>query len=178
MTSATKLEDTWVHHVSSISEQELSATRVASPAELAELAGRLDILAVERLKVDYRLEPLARGRYRLTAQIEARVRQACVVTLDPVVSEINEAVDVEFRPASAIQTPGAEEQTILDAPEHEPIDGQRLAVGRVIVETLAAALPAFPRAADAELEQNEAGPAEGGTANPFAALAGWKPKDE
>ena len=76
----------------------------------------------------------------------------------------------------ALPEPVEVEQTILDVPEHEPIDDHKMAVGRVMIESLAAALPQFPRAAGAELEQTEAAPAGGGKVNPFAALEGWKPK--
>lgn len=178
MSNARGIEAEWIHAVSAVPEDGLEQEREASPAQCAALAATMDILAVESLHVRYRIEPLTKGRFRLAGELKARVSQACVVTLDPVATDIAEAIDVEFWPAGAIPVPDASEQNILDAPEHEPIEAQRLAVGRVIAETLAAALPAFPRSADAELEHNEAGPADGGSANPFAALAGWKSKEK
>lgn len=177
MTSARGIEADWVHPVSSIPAQGLALERRASPEQLADLAGEIGILAVESLQASYRLDPLPGGRFRLVGRIAARVSQACVVTLDPVITDIEEAVEVEFWPGAEIPVPDAAEQTILDAPEHEPIEAQRLAVGRVVAQTLAASLPAFPRSPDAELEQSQAGPADGGSASPFAALADWKPKE-
>lgn len=178
MSSARGIEVDWVHAVSAIPEHGLDQVRDATSEQRAALAAILDILAVESLRVSYRLEPMPRGRFKLTGELKARVVQACVVTLDPVATDVAEAVEVEFWPAGAVPVPDATEQTILDAPEHEPIEAQRLAVGRVLAETLAAALPAFPRTAEAELEQREAGPADGGSVSPFAALADWKPKEE
>lgn len=178
MTSSRGIETDWVHAVSAVPEQGLDQEREATPSQLAALAATLEVLAIERLRARYRLEPLPRGRFKLTGELLAKVSQACVVTLDPVVTEITEAVEVEFWPAGAIPVPDASEQTILDVAEHEPIEAQRLAVGRVFAETLAAALPAFPRSAGAALDQREAGPADGESIKPFAALAGWKPKQK
>jgi uncharacterized metal-binding protein YceD (DUF177 family) len=172
------IESAWLHPTSTIPDDGLAVERLASPAQLALLAEALGVVAVQNLRVSYRIDPMQRGRFRLSGMITARVTQPCVVTLDPVVSDIHEAVDVEFWPPGAVPVPDEAEQAILDAPEHEPIEAQRLAAGRVIAETLAAALPAFPRAPDAALEQREAGPTEGDAANPFAALAGWKPRGE
>ena len=178
MSITTAIETGWTHVTASIPEDGLDMERRASADELQGLAEWLDILAVERLQVHYRIAPLPRGRYHLTGELRARVTQACVVTLDPATSDVSDRLDVEFWPATALPEPVEAEQTILDIPEHEPIEDHRLAVGRVVIESLAAALPQFPRAAGAALEQTEAAPADGGTANPFAALAGWKSKKE
>ncbi len=170
------IESSWIHVTASIPEDGLAVERKAGAAELEGLAEGLDILAIERLQVRYRIDPMPRGRFRLTGELRARVTQACVVTLDPVTTDITDHIDVEFWPATALPEPVEVEQTILDVPEHEPIDDHKMAVGRVMIESLAAALPQFPRAAGAELEQTEAAPAGGGKVNPFAALEGWKPK--
>ena len=172
----------WSHTTAEIPLKGLDVTRDADVAQRTALAAMLDILGIERLRVTYRIEPAASGRYRLTGQIKARVAQACVVTLDPVISDVTDRMEVEFRPITGKEeiqggNPDAE-LAILDAEEFEPIEEHRLAVGRVVAETLAAALPRYPRGPDAALDQHEAGPAEGGTVNPFAALAGWKPKPE
>lgn len=172
------IESSWFHVTASIPEDGLAVERKAGATEIEGLAELLDILAIERLQVRYRIDAMPRGRFRLTGELQARVTQACVVTLDPVTTDITDHMDVEFWPAKALPEPAEAEQTILGVPEHEPIDDHRLAVGRVIIESLAAALPQFPRAAGAELEQTEAAPTGGGKVNPFAALAGWKPKPE
>lgn len=172
----------WSHTTAEIPTKGLDTVRNADAAQRTALAAVLEIPGIERLHVSYRIEPAASGRYRLTGQIRARVVQACVVTLDPVVNEVTDNLQVEFRPAGTKENaqtgnPDAE-LPILDAEEFEPIEEHRLAVGRVVAEALAATLPRYPRAADAALEQHEAGPAAGPTVNPFAALAGWKPKPE
>jgi uncharacterized metal-binding protein YceD (DUF177 family) len=173
------IEESWSHAVAEIPGRGLDMRRQASAAERASLASTLEILAVDRLDVVYRIAQLGDGRYRLTGTISADVSQACVVSLEPVPSTLEDRMDVEFR--VSLPPPGdAEEEgelSALEADEIEPVENGRIAVGRIVLETLAAALPAYPRAPGAELEQHEAGPAEPG-GGPFSALAGWKPKQD
>src|SRR5262245_10072852 len=169
-------EIAWSHHLAEIPAGGLEAERTASPTQLQAIAAALDLLAAEQLVVRYRIEPLPAGRYRLFGELDARVVQACVVTLDPVATDISEELTVEFWPSAQLPEPGSEEQGILAADEHEPIDNDRLDVGRVVFETLAAAIPPYPRAEDAALERHEVGPTTTGSSGSFAALADWKPK--
>lgn len=170
----------WSHATNEIPSRGLEQSRRATPEELLALASYLDIPAVERLEVAYRILPITGGRYRLAGSLSANVVQSCIVTLDPVPAPVEDRIDVVFRPAVDAKPESGSgpdaELSALEAEEEEPIDHNRLAIGRVVVETLAAALPAYPRAPGAELEQREAGPAGGGTTSPFAALADWKPR--
>ena len=168
----------WCHTTAEIPPRGLDAVRAASPQQCAAIATAVNIAAVGRLEVRYRIEHSANGRFRLTGNVRANVTQACVVTLDPVVSDLRDTIDVEFWPTPEMPQAGEEEQSILDAEEHELIESHRMAVGRIVVETLAAALPAYPRTADAALDTHEAGPEVSGKVSPFAALAGWKPKSD
>lgn len=169
----------WTHTTAEIPPRGLEVLRQADGDELKLLAAELHILGLERLEVAYAVKPLSGGRYRLSGKITGRAVQACIVTLDPVSTDISDSLTAEFRPEGdfPLETSAAEAEIgALEAEEYEPIEQHRLAIGRVIVETLASALPAYPRAPGAELEQHEAGPAGGGEANPFAVLADWKPK--
>ena len=180
-TPSIEIAATWTHTTAEATQRSLDLSRTATPEERAALAAALDIPGVEKLQVRYKIVPLAAGRFRLTGTVDARVVQACVVTLEPVETAIRGSIDVNFWPAADLARappPTEEEQPILDAEEHEPIEDHRIAVGRIVQETLAAALPPFPRAPGAELDRHEAGPADGGTPSPFAALAKWKPKPE
>ena len=167
---------TWRHGTADIPAKGLAVSRSADPRELAEAAGYLEIPAVEKLRVDYQIAPAPGGCYRMTGRLRARVVQPCGITLEPVRTDIDEEIDVEFREPEDMPESQGHEQEALEAVEHEPIENQSLAAGRVVLETLLAALPRFPRAEGASLEQSEAGPRDGGTAGPFAGLAGWKPK--
>jgi hypothetical protein len=176
MSTDTGIEAAWSHATSEIAATGLDAERIASETQRAAIAAALDLLALERLEVHYHIAPLPAGRYRLDGVLDARVVQACVVTLDPVATDIREELAVEFLPSPQLPEADSEEQGILDTEDHEPIENERLGVGRVAFETLAAALPPYPRSDDAALEKHEAAPATGDAPGPFSALAGWKPK--
>lgn len=169
----------WTHTTTEIAPKGLDIERHATAAELAACAQYLDILGVDRLVVSYRIKPLSGGRYSLSGKLEADVVQACVVSLDPVPATLNDAFEAEFRPGAAEpETADDEEIEALSATEFEPIENHRLDAGRIIVETLLAALPAYPRAPGAELESTEAVPPAAASTSPFAKLAALKPKDK
>lgn len=178
--AAAGISDAWSHVTAEIPPNGLQANLEATAEECRLLAAELGILAVDRLRFQYRIGPVSGGRYRLEGLLQASVVQACVVTLDPVPAVIEDRIGVEFRPDPVHETPGrlGEELPALEAEEYEPIEQNRLAIGRVVVETLLAALPPYPRAPGAELESREAGPSEPGATSPFAALADWKARKE
>ena len=78
----------------------------ASAEVRAALARPAGVDAVERLVAQLRSH-LARARRRACRRnaCSATVRQTCVVTLEPVVNEIDEAVDVDFAPPRARRPP-------------------------------------------------------------------------
>src|SRR5262245_47602676 len=96
------IEDSWFHTTAEIAAHGLSAERIATIEQRRALAVALDIIAIEQLDARYTIEPLPQGRYRLSGELKAKVAQACVVTLDPVVSDIDEQLAAEFWPPSAI----------------------------------------------------------------------------
>ena len=169
----------WSHALGEIGETGLARERRASEAERAALARALDTLAVTDLRAVYEIQPLARGRYQLTGDIEASVTQSCVVTLEPVDGRVAERFEAEFMPAGELA--GAERQEeemeALAAADLEPIVHERIEVGRVVYEQVAAALDPYPRKDGARLEQpgaSESGRDESG--GPFAALAKLRPR--
>jgi uncharacterized metal-binding protein YceD (DUF177 family) len=140
---------------------------VASPEERAALARRFDLLALDRLEAQVRLERLAGGLLRLAAALLAEVVQACVATLEPVRAQIDERFTLLYRSGvtageKAVVLSGAEEPV-------EPLSGDTLDSGEAVAQQLSLALDPYPRAPGA----TPAAPAD--TLNsPFAALAKWK----
>jgi hypothetical protein len=111
----------------------------------------------------------------VTGTIAATVGQDCVVTLEPIDSEIEEPVDLVFAPPAAptiVEEEGARiEVTPLDAPE--PIMGGSIDLGAIASEFLMLAIDPYPRKAGVVFEP----PAkEADTGGPFAALAALKKK--
>ena len=82
-----QIPDTGVHR-----EFEASA---AERQAMADLAGLRDVLSAH---AEFDVEPKSGGRVQVTGRVRARVGQTCVVTLDPIESEIDEEVDLTFAP--------------------------------------------------------------------------------
>jgi uncharacterized metal-binding protein YceD (DUF177 family) len=169
----------WVHRTSEIAGRRVSETHEVGPQDREELARMLDILSCDALKVSYTLEPLKNERFRLSGTLEAKVTQACVVTLDPVPSSISEQFSVELHPApEVVKIEGEpEEQEVLSSPDVEAYEDGRIDVGAIVYEVLSAALDPYPRKEGAEFEWVDPKiAADPAAVSPFAALAKLKPK--
>jgi hypothetical protein len=139
----------------------------ATPAERDALAERFNLLALDRLEAEVRLERLAGGLLRLSAALRADVVQACVVTLEPVRDLIDEPFTVLYRAGAdagetAVVLSGAAELI-------EPLPGDTLDIGEAVAQQLSLALDPYPRAPGAIA----AAPDER-RVSPFATLARWK----
>jgi uncharacterized metal-binding protein YceD (DUF177 family) len=139
----------------------------ATPAECAALAERFDLLALDRLEAEARLERLAGGLLRLSAALKAELVQACVITLEPVRDRIDEAFTLLYRAGAE----AGERAVVLSGTAElvEPLPGDILDIGEAVAQQLALALDPYPRAPGAI-----AAAPEEGRASPFAALAKWK----
>jgi len=149
-TNTTEL--TWEHAVRDVPPSGITGERDASPDELAAIARALGLIACTSLRVHYAIQPMSGERYRLSGRLHAEVTQACVVTLDPVEGTLEESFEATFWPREAMPEPESGELAIDDAPEPEPIVAGQIAVGRVVFESLAAALEPYPRKPGAVLD--------------------------
>lgn len=142
------------------------------PAEAAALASLLGAQAVRKLRFAGHLVPVAKDGWALEAALGATVVQTCVVTLEPVTTRIDETVRRAFIPGLK---GGAEiEVSPEEDDEIEPLR-DRIDLGRVAIEALALALPAYPRKEGANLGGGD----EDGDMDrpkPFAALAALREK--
>jgi uncharacterized metal-binding protein YceD (DUF177 family) len=110
---------------------------------------------------------------QLTGHISARVVQTCVVTLEPIENEVEEAVAVVFAsPASADAraTPG-KKRFKKDQEPPEPLVGGIVDLGAVATEFLILGLDPYPRKAGVEFAPPAA---KDGGQHPFAALEALK----
>jgi uncharacterized metal-binding protein YceD (DUF177 family) len=173
-------ELTWDHAVTDIPESGLSTGRRATPEELEAITRALDLVACSSVSATYTIMPTGGGHYRLSGRLQASLQQACVVTLEPVAEDVDEAFDVSFWPQDHMPEPASGEIDLDDEPEIEPIVAGQIEVGRVVFECLAGAINPFPRKADAALERVAASPRgrpDDKAENPFAVLAKIKEKD-
>ena len=152
------------------------SVNVAPDADaLAALATILKVEAVEAMQASLTVTPL-RGGIRALGHLSARIVQASVVSFEPVVQEIDEAVDRVFLPASTenVPTPGSEVFVDLeddDFPDH--IDGPEVDLSALLIETIALAIDPYPRRPGESLDS--LGLADDGEpSGPFAALTKLK----
>lgn len=145
------------------------ATRVA----LAKPAG---VDAVERAIASFDLTRRGRHGLRVAGAVRATVRQTCVVTLEPLMNEIDEAIDVEFVPASQVAGTDIESEVVLThaADERELLVDGTVDLGGLAAEFLILGVDPYPRKAGAAFEAPQASP--DAAAHPFAALAALKEK--
>ena len=169
----------WDQAVVDIPKSGVAATRSASADELERVAASLDLAACRALDADYRIEPLSGGRFQLTGHLRAEITQTCVVTLDPLESTIEEDFAAVFWPEADLPAPESGELALDEEPEREAIAGGQIGVGRIVFETLAAAIEPFPRKPDAVLDWQPPGPAQSSRSeadSPFSVLANLKTK--
>ena len=107
---------------------------------------------------------------RVTGQVNARVGQTCVITLEPIESDVQEFVDLKFAPSLALEstsdTSGAAEE---DPPE--PLSEGKVDLGAIAIEFLLLGIDPYPRKPGAEFSPLKS---EDGSAKPFAALEALK----
>jgi len=111
----------------------------------------------------------------VSGQVSARVGQTCVVTLEPIESEVEETVDLKFAPAPASapdKAPkGARRRTRRNEEPPEPLVGGTVDLGALAIEFLILGIDPYPRKAGAQF----AAPAvEDAGEHPFAALEALK----
>jgi uncharacterized metal-binding protein YceD (DUF177 family) len=106
------------------------------------IAAALDVLQVKKLKFDGALIPTGRRDWRIEATFGATVSQACVVTLDPVTTRVDE--DIKRTYLSEWDTSEGEEVEIESEDTDDPLP-DTLDLIEVIIEALALSLPAYPR---------------------------------
>ncbi|RVV98912.1 DUF177 domain-containing protein [Mesobaculum littorinae] len=128
------------------------------PEIRAAIAEELDLLGLRKLRLEGRLMPEGRADWRFEGRLGATVVQPCSVTLAPVTTRIDEPVTrrwVEDMPRVDLGA-GAE----VEMPEDDTLEplAATADLGRVTVEALSLALPAFPRAPDADFDVAQAAP--------------------
>jgi uncharacterized metal-binding protein YceD (DUF177 family) len=136
------------------------------------LKERLSLVTLSDVMAVGRVWPMDKGafvEFRLTAHVE----QSCVVTLEPVGTDVDERVSLHYTPATSERA----EPSVIDVDDDddppEILVDDRIDVGAAMAEHLALALDPWPRKPDAEIpaafgEEIEA------RENPFAVLSQLK----
>jgi uncharacterized metal-binding protein YceD (DUF177 family) len=147
----------------------------ADAATRAAIARAADLVGLGHFAATFDLHRHGRDGVHVVGTIAADVQQTCVVTLEPMASEIRESIDLMFAPtsdAAASITDGG----IVGEPEPpESLIDDTVDLGVVAVETLLLAIDPYPRKPDAVFAIPESQDAD---AHPFAALAALKKPDK
>jgi uncharacterized metal-binding protein YceD (DUF177 family) len=159
-----------------VPETGLHLDLVADEATRTALAAVAGVRALPRLAVTFDVVRLG-GGLKVTGEVAATVEQTCVVTLEPMTSEILEPVDLAFVPPRADEQADetAEELDPGGADEPEPLVDGVADLGVVATEFLLLAIDPYPRKPGAVFEPPKV---EDSAANPFAALAALKKTPE
>lgn len=136
-----------------------------------------DLREVLSAQASFDVTPKSGGRYHVAGHVRARIGQTCVVTLEPMESDIDEPVDLTFVPPDQISEMAAlvddAEQSDGDTPDPpEPIENGFIDLGRVATDALYLAVNPYPRKPDAVFEPLVE--AEDPEDHPFAALKALK----
>lgn len=135
---------------------------------IAEAAGLLD---VPRLTASFDLTPDGAGGLRVVGRVSATVVQTCVVTLDPLQSDIEEAVDLRFAaPKDPLVREAVASMEEEDPPER--LSDGKADLGVLATEFLLLGLDPYPRKPGAVFEPRQDKEPSG---HAFAALAALKP---
>ena len=149
----------------------------ASPLEraaMAEVGGLREVLSAN---ASLDVAPMSGGRFHVAGRVRARIGQTCVVTLDPIESDIDEEIELIFAPPDQIPelsdlVDDAAESDVEIPDPPEPIENGIIDLGRVATDALYLAVNPYTRKPDAVFEPvvEAADPED----HPFAALKALK----
>lgn len=139
-------------------------------ARVAALAG---VRAMPKLEASFDVRRHGMDGVRVSGHVSARVAQTCVVTLEPMESEVDEPVDVVFMPERLQADPdtAAEVQLEGDDPPELLVD-DTVDLGAIATEFALLGVDPYPRKPGVAFETPVA--VEDPASHPFAGLAALK----
>jgi len=170
--------------VISIPPEGLEIEIVASEAERAALADLNGLVAIPALTAQLRVKRWRGDGLEVDGDVQATVRQTCVVTLEPFDAEIAEPLHVRFAPPpeeNARRRPRESEASAHDIDlsgedPPDPLMGGSVDLGLSVSEFLTLALDPYPRKPGAQFQ--EPAPAADAETSPFATLRKLTPRGD
>lgn len=167
--------------VGHISANPVTVHLEADADERLGLARLWNVVSVEALTAELQIGKWKKDGVRIRGRVRARLTQSCVVTLDPVESEIDEPVDQIFVPEGSklarIVTDERGEMVLdPDGPDMpEMFIGDTIDAGAIVTEFAAMAIDPYPRKPGIAFSGHIEDSAEKDVRpNPFAVLKDWK----
>lgn len=153
---------------------------VAEPEELIRLAQWADLVCVHSFTAKVNLRKLSNQRFALQADLKAKIEQRCVVTLEPMVTEIAVSVRRELLYADRpVETGGELTLSAGDDDVPDTIDSLHYDYCAPLLEEFSLNIDPYPRKVDDGYILPADVSGEGGAKpdNPFAVLAQLKKAD-
>jgi uncharacterized metal-binding protein YceD (DUF177 family) len=175
--------------VSELGDKPKNLKLSAGEQECRDLARRFGITAAKDLSADIVISKVRAGQViKVAGTLKASVEQECVVSAEPVYSDIEESFEGWFADPGAVVSiekarrekamkDGTEVQVLAEEDDPESfLPGGLIDVGELVAQHLSLALEPYPHAEGVEFEgksvSSEA--ADRAFENPFAKLAAWK----
>jgi len=141
----------------------ITVTFEADPNQSRELARNHGLLSVERFSAELVVRPWKKDGVQVSGRVKADITQACVVTLEPLPSRIDEDVSAIFVPENSrlARIDGENAEIVLQAEGDdlpEVFSGESVDVGALAEEFFELAIDPYPRKSGSEVDL----PAQGG----------------
>ena len=143
--------------VTQIPETGVARDIEANPQEREAMATLGGLLGVASARASLLVTPIKGGHVHVTGRVWGRVGQTCVVTLDAMESDFDEAIDLMFAPPSQIRELAESVDEDIESDEEtpdppEPIENGIIDLGRLATDALYLGLNPYPRKPDAVFE--------------------------
>jgi hypothetical protein len=189
-----KFEWSFFVDVSNITEDAEHYSISASEQEQRDLSKRLNIQSIQNLtaELDVCKSPL-NGLINVTGNVEAKIIQTCVVTLDPVQDDLKAEIDGWFGKSHQVislskvkkdklsKISGVELPILEESEEPEEIINGQIDLGELVTQHLSLAIDPYPHKEGVEYEHqhdNQSAHIPPTRNNPFAKLREWKDKEK
>lgn len=133
--------------VTALPEAGLDVSIEAKPAERESLANYLAIPAVNAVSARLTLRRWRASGLQIQGTIHAKLVQTCVVTLEPMATEVRANIDRKFLPAAMLGNEVAVHELIVDPDGEDPPEPLTaiMNLGDIVVEELVLNLDPYPR---------------------------------
>lgn len=171
----TEAQSIWSHRIriDDVPEAGLHVDLAADESTRAALARAAGLRSLTRLTASFDLTRRGSGLH-VAGEVNASVGQNCVVTLEPIESDLNEPIDLVFASDVAPTIANEKGEATFEFSEDDPPEtlvGGAVDLGAIATEFLLLAIDPYPRKEGAVFEPKIAGDT---STSPFAALASLK----
>lgn len=165
-----------LYNLSHLSDAGYETTITASPEDRAKIASWADVESVERFEARVALKRLSNTRFLYHAELGAELTQACVVTLEPVLSKISldftRTLQLVQKARNAFDLGGPLSPAEGDDDVPEEIESTRYDLAAPLLEEFSLAIDPYPHAPGVAFEAPAAPPEP--RDSPFAPLKALK----